>query len=148
MLKSSILVLLALLAACEDHDPARTTRIRTRTEVTGSRVRGKGEADEGDREDVVPTRNESEVTVVLLQYDNAKAVVRACQRMGAWPGFTVDQVVAAHPAPGCNAFEPEAHRCTIHTLRPRYVEDDDRMANQGHELEHCFHGAYHKQEER
>lgn len=148
MLKTLLLCLLALGALCEEHDPARVTRIRTRVEVTGSRVRGKGEADPDDREDISPTREEAEVTVVLHQYDNAKSLVRACLRMGAWPGFTVDQVVAAHPAPGCNAYEPEAHRCTIHTLKPRYVEDDDRMANQGHELEHCFHGAFHKQEER
>lgn len=144
MFKTLLLVLLALLAAVEQHDPARVSRVRTRAEVSGSRVKRDGDSDE--HEDIVPTRNESQVTVVLMQYDNPKQVVHACQKMGAWPGWSDTQVLAGHPAPGCNAFDTVTKVCTIHTLRPRFVEDDDRMANQGHELEHCFEGAYHKQD--
>lgn len=144
MLKTLLLTILAILALCEEHDPARVTRVRARAEVSGSRVKRDGDSDE--HEDIVPTRTESQVTVVLMQYDSAKAVVHACQKMGVWPGWTDTQVLAGHPAPGCNAFDPSTRVCTIHTLKPRFVEDDDRMANQGHELEHCFHGAYHRQD--
>jgi len=144
MLKTLLLLLLAALSSIEDHDPARVTRIRTRAEVSGSRIKRDGDTDE--HEDIVPTRNETQVVVVLMQYDTPKAVVHACQKMGAWPGWTDTQVLAGHPAPGCNSFDPSTKVCTIHTLRPRFVEDDDRMANAGHELLHCFEGAYHKQD--
>jgi hypothetical protein len=144
MFKTLLLILLAVLSSVEDHDPARVSRIRTRVEVSGSRVKRDGDTD--DHEDIIPTRTESAVQVVLMQYDSPKQVVHACQKMGAWPGWTDTQVLSGHPAPGCNAFDPATKVCTIHTLKPRFVEDDDRMANQGHELEHCFLGAYHHQE--
>lgn len=148
-MRTAIALLLActsVLAACTDHDPARTARVqrvsRVRVDVRGSRTR-KGEGEE--HEAIVPTRAEGAVAVTLRMYDSPREVVHACLKMGAWPGWTVDQVLRAHPAPGCNAFDNVDHTCTIHTLRPRYVEDDDRMENLGHEALHCFEGAYHQQ---
>ena len=148
MLTKILFILLALGALCEDHDATRVQRIRTRTrtEVSGSRIRGKGEAEEGDREDIVPTRNEAQVQVQMHQYDSPRVVVRECLAMGAWVGMTEDQVLHAHPAPGCMEFHPDTKLCIIHTLKPRYVEDDDRMQNMGHEVLHCFEGAYHTQD--
>ncbi len=100
----------------------------------------------GGEEAIVPTRNESQVTVELRLYDTPREVVRACKKLGAWASFTEDEVLRAHPAPGCDAFDRETHSCTMHTLRPRYVEDAERMENLGHETMHCFYGAYHQQE--
>jgi len=145
MFKTLLCFLLIVGVLAEEHNPACTVRTsRSRAEVRGSRVRRDGDTDE--HEAIVPTRNEAQVTVVLMQYDTPKSVVHACQKMGAWPGWTDTQVLSGHPAPGCNSFDPDTKVCTIHTLRPRFVEDDDRMANAGHELLHCFEGGYHKQE--
>jgi hypothetical protein len=139
-----LLCLLALGALCEEHDPVRVNRIRSRAEVRGSRVKRDGDAE--GHEDILPTREETQVTLVLRQYDNPKQVVQACLKMGAWPGLSVEQVLRGHPAPGCNAFDLDTKTCTVHTLRPRYVEDSDRMENLGHETLHCFEGAYHTQD--
>lgn len=144
-----LFVLLALGALLEEHDPARVqrTRTRTRTEVSGSRVRGKDDQDpDGPHEAIVPTWNETQVTVVLTQFDSLRGVVRACMALGAWPGLSEETILHGHPAPGCDAFNPATKVCTILTLRPRFVEDTDRMENLGHEALHCFEGQFHHQD--
>lgn len=97
-------------------------------------------------EPIVPTMEESQVSVVLKLWDSQRGLVRACMALGVWPGLDESTVLRNHPAPGCNAYNHATKTCYIHTMRPSSVEDSDRVENAGHELLHCFLGTYHKQD--
>jgi hypothetical protein len=118
------------------------TRVRARTVTSGSRMRSR---DEHEHTEIVPTRNEALVSVALKLYDSKTRVIEVCLALGAWEGQTVAQVAKVVDAPGCAAFDPNTKHCTIHNLTPKKVEDTARMENLGHELLHCFKGAYHSE---
>ena len=91
-------------------------------------------------DDVVPTAHRTEVRVIVHWMPNRTAQ-RVCAQMGAWGG--VDPKV--HQNVGCNSYDSVTNVCELYLAEPTTV-DDSKTTVLGHELYHCFSGAYHTQE--
>lgn len=79
-----------------------------------------------------PTRNFTDVRVRLHPFTNARRLRETCaDELG---------VVVSTSEPGCAKM---LDVCDVYVLIPAHSEDRERMAIVGHEVMHCFYGAYH-----
>lgn len=46
--------------------------------------------------------------------------------------------------PGCTISYPDRGRCTIYVIVPDAMDQSHRFERVGHEVLHCFYGAYHE----
>lgn len=90
---------------------------------------------------VTPTRNESEVTVKVTWYETRKELVEYCYSIGTW-GQAPREFVDKQRHVGCAVFDLNSKVCTVHAVRPKYL-DDMLTTMFGHEVLHCFKGRYH-----
>lgn len=91
---------------------------------------------------ILPTRNEEVVTIKPVWYETSKEAREHCYSIGAW-GNTPRELVDKQRYVGCAVFDPSTKFCTIHVVRPKYV-DDLLTTMLGHEVLHCFLGRYHQ----
>lgn len=68
-------------------------------------------------------------------YDDQRAMIRD---INEYLGYEVDPEHL-----GISVYSPDDNRCTIFSLKPRYI-DDERTLTLGHELLHCIYGEVHK----
>jgi hypothetical protein len=105
--------------------------------VTGSAVTG---SFLGSEPEARYTRETTKFTVAL-HFDTQEHVLAICNGLKAW-GPTPKAPVKGHSI-GCNAFDTDTGVCDVYTPRPKFVNDDATL-NLGHEVLHCYGGAYHE----
>ena len=83
--------------------------------------------------------SENEVHVKWVKFNNLEDVRFYCRdTLGAneKPGYSIK---------ACATFDLEKHTCTIYAVEPNPEKQlGKRMTYFGHELYHCFAGAFHK----
>lgn len=77
----------------------------------------------------------SQVYITWIRFDVPAKVEMECMAMGIIPK-------PRHRIVACSAFDLKKRTCTIFALNPK-VLDGDEMTVLGHEMKHCFDGAFH-----
>ena len=98
----------------------------------------------GDKkeEQILTEFNNPKVTVDYKFYNNEREVTRAYRK---WMGTELHRDPFGDDArEGFAHWDINAKTCTVHTLKIRHVEDEERLAILGHEVLHCVYGRYHK----
>ena len=80
-----------------------------------------------------PVTNESLITWV--RFDDTNKVDDKCRRLSG-------TLLTGRRIKGCAQYNLIEHLCTIYSYNPRSL-DDEYICTLGHEVKHCFDGAYH-----
>ena len=75
-------------------------------------------------------------SILWVMYDNRLDVIAACEALGL-------KAKAKHRIMACATYSLPTNTCTIYAKIPEFVNDEDTTFL-GHEMLHCFIGAFHK----
>jgi hypothetical protein len=91
-------------------------------------------------EELIVPQVRREKVIVVVHWMSQNRVKEICSSMGAWGG--VKPNVSFYI--GCNAYHHDTNVCDVYLSDPRNL-DDSKTTVLGHEVLHCFIGAYHEQ---